>query len=177
MNATSAWLLAANAKLNNPELVPDFDGQASGYAFKIFFIDDSCWLVAAWPRGSRIAFRLAYAPNDHLTLKSLAEDAGTITLQIGSLMGGYEVKLTLPGEGGVLRATTTLKTAAPVLFPYWPRDIVSLGAAGSDVLPEGDIRISQAGTRSGQLYFSLTRPKAGSVLYMQNLSALADYNQ
>jgi hypothetical protein len=33
------------------------------------------------------------------------------------------------------------------------------------------------GTRSGQLYFSLTRPKAGSVLYLQNLTALADYNQ
>ena len=37
--------------------------------------------------------------------------------------------------------------------------------------------VSQVGTRSGQLYFKLTQPKAGSVLYLQNLTALADYNQ
>src|ERR1700761_8600639 len=177
MNATSAWLLAANAKLNDPKLLPDFERQVSGYALKIFFIDDSCWLVASWGKGSRIAFRLAYAPNDRLTVKRLAEDADLVTLQIGSLMGDYEVKLSLPGEGGILRATTTLKTATPVLFPYWPRDIVPLGAAGSDVLAEGDIKISQVGTRSGQLYFSLTRPKAGSVLYLQNLTTLAAYNE
>ncbi|HJP61979.1 MAG TPA: hypothetical protein VJ844_00970, partial [Mucilaginibacter sp.] len=45
------------------------------------------------------------------------------------------------------------------------------------VLAEGEIKVSQVGTRSGQLYFSFTRPKAGSVFYMQNLTGLADYNQ
>jgi hypothetical protein len=77
----------------------------------------------------------------------------------------------------VIRLTTTLKTTTAVLFPYWPRDIVPLGAANSDVLAEGEVKVSQVGTRSGQLYFSLSRPKAGSVLYLQNLTALADYNQ
>jgi hypothetical protein len=44
-------------------------------------------------------------------------------------MGEYEGgNVQLPTENNpVLRLTTTLKTAAPVLFPYWPRDIVSLG--------------------------------------------------
>ncbi len=93
-------------------------------------------------------------------------------------MGDYEVTLNLPEkEQAVLHCRTTLKPAAAILFPYWPRDIVPLGAAGSDVLAEGKVQVSQVGTRSGQLYFNMTRPKAGSVLYLQNLTALAGYNQ
>lgn len=178
MNATSAWLLTVNKKLNSPDLTPVYQQDKAGYSFKVFLIGDSCWLVASWPKRSRIAFRLAYSPNDKLDLKKLVEKDENITFRITSLMGEYEAVVRLPaGEIPVLRLTTTLKTAAPVLFPYWPRDIVPLGAASSDRLAEGEIKVSQVGTRSGQLYFNLTRPKAGSVLYLQNLTALADYNQ
>ncbi|MGF7040315.1 hypothetical protein [Mucilaginibacter lappiensis] len=178
MNATSAWLLTVNKKLNSPDLTAVYQQDKAGYSFKVFLIDDSCWLVASWPKRSRIAFRLAYSPNDKLDLKKLVEKDENITFRITSLMGEYEAVVRLPaGEIPVLRLTTTLKTAAPVLFPYWPRDIVPLGAASSDILADGEIKVSQVGTRSGQLYFSLTRPKAGSVLYLQNLTALVDYNQ
>jgi hypothetical protein len=41
---------------------------------------------------------------------------------------------------------------------------------------DGEARyVKQTGTRSGQLYFR--QGKAGSVFYLQNLTALADYNQ
>lgn len=177
MNATSAWLLSINAKLNSPGLAAVYERQAGGYSFKVFLTDDSCWLVASWPKGSRIAFRLAYSPNDRLELKTAVEEDGKITFSVASLMGDYKIVVNLPsGETTVLHLTTTLTTAAPLLFPFWPRDIVPLGAPGYN-LAEGDIKVSQVGTRSGQLYFSLTRPKAGSVLYLQNLTALADYNQ
>jgi hypothetical protein len=178
MNATSAWLLTANSKLNSPDLTAVYERQAAGYSFKVYVLDDSCWMVAAWPKGSRLAFRLAYSPNDRLELGKVIEKDQKITFRIASLMGGYEAVVWLPiGEIPVMRLTTTLTAAAPILFPYWPRDIVPLGAAGSNILAEGESKVSQVGTRSGQLYFSLTRPKAGSVLYLQNLSALADYNQ
>jgi hypothetical protein len=121
---------------------------------------------------------LAYSPNDRLEIKKVLEGDQKVTFRIASLMGDYEAVIHFPdSENPALRLTTTLKAAAPILFPYWPRDIVPLGAAGSDSLAEGEIKVSQVGTRSGQLYFSLTRPKAGSVLYLQNLTALADYNQ
>lgn len=178
MNAVSPWLLTINAKLNAPGLQPLFEQEAAGYAFKVYLTGDSCWLVAAWPKGSRMAFRLAYSPNDQLEIKKVLEKDDTITFRIASLIGEYEAVVRLPGQSNpVLRLTTTLKAAAPILFPYWPRDIVPLGAAGSDILAEGEIKVSQVGTRSGQLYFNLSRPKAGSVLYLQNLTALADYNQ
>ena len=178
MNALSPWLLSVNAKLNDPQLKPVFDREAQGYSFKVYFTDDSCWLVAGWPKGSRIAFRLAYSPDDRLELVDIKDKGERVIFRIKSLMGAYESAITLPdGENIVLRLTTTLKPAAPLLFPFWPRDIVPLGASGSDVLAEGEIKVSQVGTRSGQLYFSLSRPKAGSVLYLQNLTELAAYNQ
>src|SRR3979409_1955328 len=73
MNAVSPWLLTINAKLNDPDLQPVSEQEALGYSFKVFLIGDSCWLVASWPKGSRIAFRLAYSPNDKLELKKLLE--------------------------------------------------------------------------------------------------------
>lgn len=178
MHACSPWLLTVNAKLNSANLAALYEQEAAGYSFKIYLIGDSCWLVAAWPQGSRIAFRLAYSPNDSLELKKIWEKNQNITFQIKSLMGEYEAVVQLPAaDNPVLRLTTTLKADSSLLFPYWPRDIVPLGATGSDLLAEGEIKVSQVGTRSGQLYFSFNRPKAGSVLYLQNLTALADYNQ
>ena len=177
MNALSPWLLAIYAKLNNPQLKPVFEKERLGYSFKVYFADDSCWLVVNWPKGNRIAFRMVYSPGDILLLHNIKEKGLSFIFRIKSIMGDYESVLTLPaGDVPVLRLTTTLKTSSSILFPYWPRDIVPLDAAGKN-LAEGEIKVSQVGTRSGQLYFTLTNPKAGSVLYLQNLTALADYNK
>jgi hypothetical protein len=178
MNAASPWLLNVNAKLNHPDLRPIWVRQLGNYSLKTFLIDDSLWLVAAWPKGSRIAFRMAYSPNDKLDVKKISEEEDHVKFKIGSLLGKYEAVIQLPeSDRPVVRLTTSLTPGAALLFPYWPRDIVPLGAAGSDVLAEGEVKVSQVGTRSGQLYFSLSRPKAGSVLYLQNLTALGEYNQ
>jgi len=178
MNALSPWLLSVNASLNDPALSTVYTIDCRGYSFNLYNIGDSCWIVAAWPKGSRIAFMLAYSPNDHLKINKVVAKGNKVIMQITSLMGAYHVAIDLPqGEQTVLHCKTTLKPSAAILFPYWPRDIVPLGAAGSATLAEGRIQVNQVGTRSGQLYFTLTRPKAGSVLYLQNLTALADYNQ
>src|ERR1700748_2649084 len=90
MNATSAWLLNSNAKLNRPGLTPDHEQQAGAYTFKVFLTGDSCWLVASWPKGSRIAFRLAYSPDDRLEIKKIKQTDGKVTIRIASMLGDYE---------------------------------------------------------------------------------------
>lgn len=178
MNATSPWLLNVNALLNDPAVIPFRTDERGGYTFDLINLADAVWLVISWPKGSRIAYRLAYSPNDQLEIKKILQNDQQLTLQISSMLGEYELLIDLPEkEQTVLHHKTTLTPAAPLLFPYWPRDIVPLGAAGSNVLAEGEVQVRQVGTRSGQLYFNFTRPKAGSVLYLQNLTALADYNQ
>jgi hypothetical protein len=169
MTATSAWLLNIKTRLNSPDLTAVYEKQAAAYSFNVYVVDDSCWLVVSRAKKTRTAFRLAYSPNDPIAVKKVRENDGMVTFRIASLMGEYEVSLQLPHENNpVLRLTTTLKTAAPLLFPYWPRDIVPLDA-------EGEVYVKQTGSRSGQLFFR--QGKAGSVFYLQNLTALADYNQ
>ncbi|HEY4325084.1 MAG TPA: hypothetical protein VGN20_13895 [Mucilaginibacter sp.] len=178
MNAYSPWLLTVNAKLNSSGLKAIYERKIAEYHVTVYLIDDSLWLVTGWPKGSRLAFRLAYSPNDRLAIQEIKEEDQQAKFRITSLLGEYESTIQWTGQDQpVIRLTTSLKAAAPLLFPYWPRDIVPLGAASSDLLAEGEVKLKQVGTRSGQLYFSLTRPKAGSVLYLQNLTALADYNQ
>jgi hypothetical protein len=173
MTATSAWFLNIHAQLNRPELTPEFEWEVMGYAYKVYLTADSCWLVAHWADGARTAFRLAYSPNDTLKLNDVSERDGNITFRIASLIGEYEAVVRLPLENNaVMRLTTTLTTAAPLLFPYWPRDIVPLS---SKQPADGEVYVKQVGTRSGQLFFR--QGKAGSVFYLQNLTALADYNQ
>lgn len=169
MDPISVWFLNIKAKLKGPDLTTVFEQQAAAYSFKVHVLDDSCWLVVSWAKANRTAFRLVYSPNDPIAVNKVSEKDGNVTFRIASLMGEYEVNVQLPTENNpVLRLTTTLKTAAPVLFPYWPRDIVSLD-------DDGEVYVKQTGTRSGQLYFR--QGKAGSIFYLQNLTALADYNQ
>jgi hypothetical protein len=172
-NHYSPWLLNTNAALYRAR-DPLYDFTAAGYLFQIFSLADSCWLIMNWPSGSRTAFRLAYSPNDRLKVRIKKEES-KIRLDISSLIGKYEVIFVLPVEGQrVIRYTTTLTPAASLLFPFWPRDLVPLGS-NADHPARGEVRVKQVGTRSGQLYFS--QAKAGSVFYLQNLTALADYNQ
>eukprot|EP01037_Dinobryon_pediforme_P007475 gene7475-7539_t len=139
MNATSAWYLNVTAKLNDPNLGHIYEQKTGEFRCKAFLIDYSCWLVIPRPGNSRIAFRMSYSPNDRIALKKI------------SIMGEYEAVVTLPTEKSpVIRLTTTLKTVAPLLFPYWPRDIVFLGSKVNCASVEGEIK---------------------------NLTALAPYNQ
>ncbi|MDR6941988.1 hypothetical protein [Mucilaginibacter pocheonensis] len=177
INAISPWLLNTNSELNRLLPRPAIERTALDYRFNIYMMGDSCWLVASWPKGSRIAFRLAYSPGDEFNLK-VKETADGLSVGGNCLLGKYQINIQLPSaERPVLRMTTSLVPVSPLLFPFWPRDIVPLGAADSDLLALGKVHVQQVGSRSGQLYFSLTRPSAGSVLYLQNLTALADYNQ
>jgi len=178
MKTLSPWLLNANAALNRNDLEIIIERAACGYDFKIVLLEDTLWLIVTWPDGCRIALRLAYSPNDTLKIVRRSQNDAAIRLYINSLIGHYKVEIQLPQpERPVLRYTTTLTPAAALLFPFWPRDIVPVGAPGSNNLAEGNVIVTQVGARSGQLYFNLAHPKAGSVLYLQNLTALADYNQ
>jgi hypothetical protein len=169
MTTTSAWFLNIKSKLNSPDLTAVFEHQAAGYTFKVHIVDDSCWLIVSWSKSSRTAFRLVYSPNDDIQLKEVLEKNEHITFRIATIMGEYESVVQLPSENNpVLHLATTLTTTVGLLFPYWPRDIVSLD-------DDGEVYVKQTGSRSGQLFFR--QGKAGSVFYLQNLTALADYNQ
>jgi hypothetical protein len=172
MNAASAWASNVKSIFADHDLPAVYERSFKNFSFRFHNHGDSCWIVTRWPQGGRIAFRTVYSPNDYLEIRKLEEKGGQVIFKIKSLIGDYEVRIDFPDEAcTVLHYTTTLRPSEPLLFPYWPRDIIPLDNA------QGEVQVRQVGTRSGQLYLNLTRPKAGSLLYLQNLTALADYCQ
>ncbi|TEB41396.1 hypothetical protein D0809_25735, partial [Flavobacterium circumlabens] len=78
-------------------------------------------------------------------------------------------------EAALLHYTTSFKAAMPLLIPFWPRDIIAVTQQGDVENTNGKIHMNQAGSRSGILFASVTKPKTGSVFYFQNLTSISPY--
>ncbi|MCQ6959044.1 hypothetical protein [Mucilaginibacter aquariorum] len=178
MNGISPWAAAASSVFTDNALPCIYTKNHNDFAFSIHNTTDSLWVLATWPKGGRIAFRVAYSPDGGLEVKSKRENDNGIKLLLNAVIGDITVNIQFPGDGQTtLRYTTTLKPHTELLIPFWPRDIIIPGRDGEPDNTAGKIWAKQIGTRSGMVYFSVTRPKSGSVFYLQNLSALNDYCQ
>jgi hypothetical protein len=178
MNGISPWAAAASNTFADSALDYIYSKKCGSYTFNIYADYDSLWVLALWPKGGKVAFRMAYAPGAELMVKATTEIENGVELTLNSVIGSYTVTVTFPvGEDGVMRYTTILQPTTDLLIPFWPRDIIIPGKDGKPDNTAGNIRASQVGTRSGLIYFNMTRPKAGSVMYLQNLTALNNYFQ
>ncbi|MEP7093399.1 MAG: hypothetical protein ABI793_05010 [Flavobacterium sp.] len=174
MNPVTPWTATVQADIVNSLLV--YETEMSQYKLQIFNAGDSIWLKADWPDTGSIAFRLAFGMNSDFEEVSVDKVKDGIVLTAPTRLGRYTINLSFPeSKLALLRYTTTFKAAFPILIPFWPRDIVPLTIDGQIENTSGTIHTHQVGTRSGQLYFSMTKPKNGSVFYFQNLSAMSPY--
>ncbi|WP_374951023.1 hypothetical protein [Mucilaginibacter sp.] len=176
MNPISPWAIAAAEFFANPGSPAIYQVERGIYNYNIHCTDDSLWVLAEWHNGGKIAFRTAYSPGNDLEITGQNEQDNVINFQLTSSIGKFSVDITFPAEG-ILRYTTSLKPANDTLIPFWPRDIIFPGKDKKGNASGGEILVRQIGTRSGMLYCHLTRPKAGALLYLQNLTALGNYNQ
>lgn len=176
MTGISPWAAAASAIFTDDSLPSLYTKKRDEFTFTVHCTNDSLWVLAKWPKGGRVAFRTAYSPGGDLEVKSQRENDKGIKFFLNAVIGDITVDIQFPEDSNTsLRYTTTLKPRTDLLVPFWPRDIV---IPGKDVNPDntaGKIQVKQVGTRSGMVYFSITRPKSGSILYLQNLTALNDY--
>ncbi|MDB5006729.1 MAG: hypothetical protein JWP45_1122 [Mucilaginibacter sp.] len=178
MNAISPWAATASFTLADADLPVLYTRQLDGFTFKVHVAADSLLINVQWSGGGNLIFRAAYAPGGNLNVERTKERADGVTFLLISVIGKMKVNVDfIAGEHPILRYKTTLTPNADLLIPFWPRDIVIPAKDGNPQHTEGKIYVQQVGSRSGQLYFGITRPKAGAVLYLQNLTALADYCQ
>ncbi|GAB2984761.1 hypothetical protein GCM10027049_23560 [Mucilaginibacter puniceus] len=176
MTGISPWAAATSNTFAGSDLDYIHTKKCGNFTLNIYADHNSLWLLALWPKGGKVAFRMAYSPDAEIQLKKIKEKDNEVDVLLNSVIGTYKVKITFPlGNDAVLRYTTTLNPATDLLIPFWPRDIIIPGKDGKPDNTAGNIRASQVGTRSGLVYFNMTRPKAGSVMYLQNLSALNAY--
>ena len=75
----------------------------------------------------------------------------------------------------VLRVKITLKPITNLLLAFWPRDLYVLDENDDPTGTIGQVEAAQRGVNTGLCYFCVQMPKFGSVLYVQNLTALNAY--
>jgi len=170
MNAISLWTATAADGLSHSTSL--FDRKHAGYKFSVSLTTDSLWLKANFKGGNKMAFRMAFFSSDSASVKALKENGSEVVFLLESLSMNYEVRLQfIHPDAPEFRYTTTVNAKFPMLIPFWPKDLLPLTKAGK-VQEEGEIHAAQVGTRSAMMYFSMTKPKTGSVFYFQNLTAL-----
>lgn len=172
----SPWLLSLLDELGNERKAPHWTHSFDEFSFEIIEGTQSLWLVTRFPAGGQIALRAAYCPDGKLEVDEIREIDSGVEIQISSTVGSFLTQVDFPSvDCPLLHCKTILNPIAPLLIPFWPRDVIPLGKEEDLTDSEGVIYTKQVGPRSGLIYFSLTRPKGGSVLYFQNLTALNDY--
>ncbi|RKS25607.1 hypothetical protein CLV94_0644 [Flavobacterium endophyticum] len=170
----TAWTATVQEDIEASESI--FEMVLQEYSLRIYNTGDTLWLVAAWPEAGSIAFRLAFGMNSNFDKATVSEADGAVLITASTRLGDYRIVLSLPeSPDAIFRYTTTFRARLQLLIPFWPRDIVPLTKYGRTENTAGIIHAHQAGTRSGQIFFSMTWPKAGSVLYFQNLTAMSPY--
>lgn len=135
---------------------------------------------AVWGRvmrpGGGFACRMAYAPGGSLCVDIREASERGAKFQVSTAAGEFAVRLSIPDPSRpLLRWTVTLTPAADLRLPFWPRDLYPLDADGDPLATEGAIHAAQRGLNTGLVFLSLARPRFGTALYVQNLTALNDY--
>jgi len=175
LNPVTPWTATVQSDIINASLI--YEVEISQYKLQIYNAGDSLWLTSEWPTAGRVAFRLAFGMNsDFDRVDIIKEDEDGIELYAFTRLGVYSITLSYPQkEPFVLRYTTTFRATFPLLIPYWPRDLVPLTTDGQIENTVATMHSKQVGARSGHLFFSITRPKTGSLFYFQNLTAMSPY--
>jgi hypothetical protein len=175
MDGLSPWALSAAAELAEYSPVI-FEYSSENFGFEVQQTSDGIWIMVNMPSRGRIAFRSLFSPGLSMEIeKSNSLETG-IELTLNGASGQLDTKIWIEdGDIPVLRYTTAITPSHDLVMPFWPRDMIVLDSSSAIKNTTGEIHASQWGTRSGFIYLSIKRPKAGSVFYLQNLTALADY--
>ena len=90
-----------------------------------------------------------------------------------SPLGRHRIAVTLR-EGAIplFGVRTTLTPTEPLLTSFTPRDLYPLDENGDPTKAVGQVEAAQRGLNTAAIYFRLTEPDFGSVLYLQDLTAL-----
>jgi len=178
MAALSPWALAACGTVNNNDYPVLYTGVAGTFEFRVYASKDSLWIAATGPSEGKILFRAAFCPGKAPEVQECQVQDNGVDILLRTAIGDMRVEISLmEEEHPILHYHTQLTPYTDLFIPFWPRDIIIAGTDGNTDNTIGRVHMKQMGTRSGHLFFSLAYPKTGSVLYLQNLTALGDYNE
>ncbi len=137
---------------------------------------ESIFAVIRRSGGGGLAVRAAFIVGRFDARRAEAASGEAARVVVTTDFGKYVISFSADNEAlERLRITTRFTPSATMLMPPMPRDLYALGADGDVVATAGEIEARQRGLNAGILYFQLSEPPFGNVLYMQNLTALNPY--
>ncbi|RYY14651.1 MAG: hypothetical protein EON55_07990, partial [Alphaproteobacteria bacterium] len=137
---------------------------------------ESIFAVIRRSGGGGLAVRAAFIVGRFEARRAEAASGEAARVVVTTDFGEYVISFSADNEAlERLRITTRFTPSATMLMPPMPRDLYALGADGDVVATAGEIEARQRGLNAGILYFQLSEPPFGNVLYMQNLTALNPY--
>lgn len=176
MNAVSPWQGAAAAELADDNVPILLTKSIGDHIFRVLLSPSSLYISCHWKSGT-CTFRAAYSPAHDLRLKRKTTTDKGASLLLDCSLGKMKIDVQfISAEYPILKYTTKLSPKADTHIPYFPRDIILTENSGCPEL-KGSVHVSQIGTRSGILHFSLQEESQGTIFYYQNLGSLAIYNQ
>jgi hypothetical protein len=136
---------------------------------------DSLWAISRRD-AARLAVRTAYCPSGLKARKVRPKPGELMRIALTSAIGAHVVTFAIATEGlPVLRITTRLTPAADLLVGYLPRDLYPLGPDDDPLTARGNVEAAQRGLNAGLLYWRIDGDTPGSLLYIQNLTAMNAY--
>lgn len=138
---------------------------------------DSVWAIVRRAGRGGLALRIAHCGGScKKVAKQRPRRDELLRLKVESAIGTQTVIIRSDDISLLLlRVTTTLTPAIPLLVPYFPRDLYPLGVNDDPMTSVGRVEAAQRGLNTGLCYFHLDEPAFGSVLYFQNFTALNEY--
>ena len=131
---------------------------------------ESLWIVARSGKGGT-AFRTTYAPGAPLTVDEAEVGDGAARFALTTSLGRYKVEVERV-EDGLLRWRSSLTPGDELRLPFWPRDIYPLGRGDDPRDARGTAHAGQPNSGAAVLFWTGTAPASGTMLYLQNLTAL-----
>jgi len=174
-NPVSAWAATAPYDISRSTLL--LEKSLEKFSLQLYSGETSIWLVATFPDGGRIGFRSVFALGAVMEgAEVTTNDGRRAVIEATCRLGDYKVELDLmDADFPTFRSRTTFTPREDIFIPFSPRDVVPLPENGQVSRAKGTVHVTQEGTRSGHLYFSIQSPAKGSVFYFQDLSSISDY--
>lgn len=175
---TSQWVLGLHEQLKKASDRTDAPVQLGHGRLQTCQTVNSFWLLYSFDSGGLLAIRTCFDPQLIKTAKITRTTQTTAEYHLTGTLGTFRVKIALPDRNSpLLQYTTWLEPERPFSVQAFPRDLYLLDNDYNPIPTQGSVYVQQSGPTSGITFLSLIRPEAGTLVYLQNLTALNDYCQ
>jgi hypothetical protein len=134
------------------------------------------YLVLRWASGGGVLLRTAYAPEGEFQYEVVEDTEHRVVLRATDDYASFRVEIeNLEQNHAFLHFTVKMTPVGDLMMPFWPVDLFPIDTGWDTFKTKGIVRAAQRGPGTGMIFFSLLEPESGSLLYVQNLTALNEY--